>query len=60
MMKILTVLLTFLSCLNLNAQNNSQVKGQIEYVYDSTKTVSLKAYIFFPAEKELKRVIQQS
>jgi len=55
MMKILAVLLTFLSCLNLNAQNNSQVKGQIEYTYDSTKTVSLKAYIFFPYEKELKK-----
>jgi len=54
-MKLLTVLLTFLFCLSLNAQNKSQVKGPIEYIYDSTKTVSLKAYIFFPAEKELKK-----
>lgn len=54
-MKLLTVLLMFLFCLNLNAQNKSQVKGPIEYIYDSTKTVSLKAYIFSPAEKEIKK-----
>jgi acetyl esterase/lipase len=53
-MKFPTILLSFLFCLNLNAQDTSQVKGPVEYVFDSTKTVLLKAYIFPPGEKELK------
>lgn len=54
-MKLLAVLMVFLCHLNLNAQVKSSIKGPIEYVYDSTKGVSLKAYIFFPTEKKLKK-----
>lgn len=53
-MKVLAVLMTCMYCFNLLAQEDNQVKGPIEYVYDSSKTVSLKAFIFTPGENKLK------
>ncbi len=51
--KILSIFVTLFLCINLCAQNNEKIKGPIEYVYDSTKTTDLKAYIFFPNNWEL-------
>lgn len=53
-MKLITLILTILICQHTVAQKESQIRGPIEYVNDSTYAISLKAYIFFPAQKDLK------
>ena len=51
----ITVLLLALFYSPIYAQDVAKIKGPIEYVFDSTKSDSLKAYIFFSEEKELKK-----
>ncbi len=53
-MKIATLILTILICQNTYTQNVLPINDPIEYIYDSTKTTSLKAYIFSPVNKDLK------
>jgi len=52
MKKVLILLISFLFIQNLFAQNNSEIKGPIEYVYDIKDPDSLKAYLFYPATKD--------
>ena len=52
-MRLFALLLASSLCFNLVAQDDSQFVGPKEYFFDSTKTIPLKAFVFFPAGQEL-------
>ena len=51
-MKSITIVLALLACLQATAQKDTQIKGPIEYTFDSTKSVPLKAFVFQPIESD--------
>ena len=52
MKKVLSLFISYLFIQNLFAQNNPEIKGPIEYVYDIKDPDSLKAYLFYPATRD--------
>jgi len=54
-MKILSLLYVVFLCFYSHTQINAQVKGPIKYVYDTTKSTELKAYVFYPPGDTLKQ-----
>ena len=54
-MRLFALLLASSLCFNLSAQDNSQFVGPKEYVFDSTKTKPLKAYVYFPTGHKLEK-----
>ncbi len=54
-MKLAILFVVLVFCSNLYSQDAIEVRGPIEYIYDSTKTDPLSAYIFFPPDFDLKK-----
>ena len=53
-MRILTFVLIFIPQFNILAQSNDSENEPLEYIYDDTKEIPLKAYVFQPDEKIFK------
>jgi len=51
-MKLLSLVFILAFCLQVRAQEKIPFKGPIEYIYDASKTVFLKAYVFQPIEPD--------
>ena len=54
-MKLLIIVLLSVICLTLNAQEEYQVEGPTEFVFDSTRTYRLKVYVFTPDDKQINK-----